>query len=160
MQIKDGIVSGILRVFGKIKAKSIEADSITGPLTGNANTATKLATARTISLSGDATGSASFDGSANSTITVTVADSSHNHTAGNITGGTLGVARGGTGNASWTANRIIYPSASTTLTQMAFPTTAGSVLRQGTSGAPYWTTVAALSTEIMNYITNGDEVSY
>ena len=39
-------------------------------ITGNASTATKLATARTISLTGDATGSASFDGSANASIAV------------------------------------------------------------------------------------------
>lgn len=37
-------------------------------ITGNAGTATKLATARTISLTGDITGSASFDGSANISI--------------------------------------------------------------------------------------------
>lgn len=53
---------------------------------GNAATATKLATARTISLSGDVTGSASFDGSANATITATVADDSHNHTIANVDG--------------------------------------------------------------------------
>jgi cytoskeletal protein CcmA (bactofilin family) len=45
-------------------------------ITGNAATATKLATARTISLSGDVTGSASFDGSSNVTITATVAANS------------------------------------------------------------------------------------
>lgn len=56
-----------------------------------------MATARTISLSGDVSGSASFDGSANASITTTVADNSHNHNASNITAGTLGVARGGTG---------------------------------------------------------------
>lgn len=50
----------------------------------NATTATKLETARTISLSGDVTGSASFDGSANATITATVADDSHNHTIANV----------------------------------------------------------------------------
>ena len=44
-------------------------------VTGNAGTATKLATARTISLSTDATGSVSFDGSANATIAVTLANS-------------------------------------------------------------------------------------
>ena len=44
----------------------------TGNATGNATTATKLATARTITVAGDATGSASFDGSANATITVDV----------------------------------------------------------------------------------------
>lgn len=44
-------------------------------VSGNAGTATKLATARTISLTGDATGSASFDGSANKSIAVTLASS-------------------------------------------------------------------------------------
>ena len=42
--------------------------------TGTAASATKLATARTISLGGDATGSTTFDGSANKTITVAIAD--------------------------------------------------------------------------------------
>lgn len=41
-------------------------------ISGNAGTATKLATARTISLTGDATGSATFDGSANASMAVTV----------------------------------------------------------------------------------------
>ena len=44
-------------------------------VSGNAGTATKLQTARTISLSGDATGSTSFDGSANKSIAVTLANS-------------------------------------------------------------------------------------
>lgn len=48
-------------------------------VSGNAGTATKLATARTISLTGDVTGSASFDGSANASITATVANDSHQH---------------------------------------------------------------------------------
>lgn len=42
---------------------------------GNAASATKLHTARTISLSADATGSTSFDGSANADIAVTLANS-------------------------------------------------------------------------------------
>lgn len=41
-------------------------------ISGNAGTATKLATARTITLGGDLSGSASFDGSANITITGSV----------------------------------------------------------------------------------------
>ena len=52
---------------------------------GAANSAAKLSTARTISLTGDVTGSASFDGSANTCITATIADNSHNHTVSNIT---------------------------------------------------------------------------
>lgn len=43
----------------------------TGAVVGNADTATKLATARTITLAGDVTGSATFDGSANISITTT-----------------------------------------------------------------------------------------
>ncbi len=48
--------------------------------------ATKLTTARTIGLSGDVSGSVSFDGSANATITATIADDSHNHIIGNVDG--------------------------------------------------------------------------
>lgn len=48
-------------------------------VTGNAATATVLQTARTISLTGGVTGSVSFNGSANVSITATVADDSHKH---------------------------------------------------------------------------------
>ena len=46
--------------------------TIQGDISGNAGTATKLATSRTISISGDADGSASFDGSANADIAITL----------------------------------------------------------------------------------------
>lgn len=49
------------------------SNTISGSVSGNAGTATKLATARDIALSGDVTGSASFDGSANATISSTLA---------------------------------------------------------------------------------------
>jgi hypothetical protein len=49
------------------------SNAIVGSVSGNAGTATVLATARDISLSGDATGTASFDGSANATISTTLA---------------------------------------------------------------------------------------
>ena len=49
-------------------------------VSGNAGSATKLKNARTITLSGDVTGSVSFDGNQNVTMTTTVADNSHNHT--------------------------------------------------------------------------------
>lgn len=51
---------------------------------GVATSAVKLATARTIGLSGDVSGSASFDGSGNVTISATVVDDSHNHVIANI----------------------------------------------------------------------------
>ena len=60
--------------------------NLTGAVTGNASTASTLQTARTIELGGDVTGSASFNGGSNITITATVADDSHNHTISNVDG--------------------------------------------------------------------------
>ena len=60
--------------------------NVTGTVSGNSGTATKLATARTITLAGDVTGSVSFDGSANVNITTTVGDDSHNHSMAYIAG--------------------------------------------------------------------------
>lgn len=65
---------------------NFSAGTITAALAGNAATATKLVTARTISLTGDVTGSVSFDGSANASITATVVDDSHNHIIANVDG--------------------------------------------------------------------------
>ncbi len=50
----------------------------------NVLSATKWTTARTLSLTGDVTGSTSIDGSGNASITATVADDSHNHIISNI----------------------------------------------------------------------------
>lgn len=55
---------------------SVTAPTFIGSLTGNASTATTLQTARTISLSGDVTGSVSFNGSANADIVATIAANS------------------------------------------------------------------------------------
>lgn len=52
---------------------------------------------------------------------------------------TVPVSKGGTGKTSWTSSRMIYALSSSSLTQLAFPSVAGSILRQGRSGAPYWT---------------------
>ena len=49
------------------------SNTIVGSVSGNAGTATELATARDISVSGDATGTTSFDGSANADIGLTLA---------------------------------------------------------------------------------------
>ncbi len=55
--------------------------TILGSISGNAGTATKLVTARTLSLTGDATGSVTFDGSANAPIPVTLASVKRTNTA-------------------------------------------------------------------------------
>lgn len=51
------------------------SSTITGSISGNAGTATALATSRDLSVSGDATGTASFNGSANADIALTLANS-------------------------------------------------------------------------------------
>ena len=61
---------------------------------GAATSATKLATARTISIGGGASGTASFNGSADAKISLGSIN------AASITSGTLAVARGGTGQTS------------------------------------------------------------
>jgi hypothetical protein len=75
--------------------------------TANAVSASKLLTARTISLGGDATGSASFDGSANATITATVSQATKLRTARTISLGgdaTGSASFDGSANATITAN--------------------------------------------------------
>ena len=53
-------------------SSSVQFAAVTAPLIGNASTATTLQTARTISISGDVSGSVSFNGSSNVDITATV----------------------------------------------------------------------------------------
>jgi hypothetical protein len=74
-----------------VKNSSTNGDaSWTSNINGNAGTATKLQTARTINLTGDISGSAKFDGSSNININTTVADNSHNHNNYlPLTGGTM-----------------------------------------------------------------------
>jgi phage-related tail fiber protein len=64
---------------------NFSANIITASLTGNASTASKLSSSKTIELSGDVTGSVSFDGSSNINIVSTVVNNSHNHLFSNIT---------------------------------------------------------------------------
>lgn len=77
--------------------------TVAADISGNAATATKLATSRTIELTGDVTGSASFDGSANASITATIAANSvelGTDTTGNYVAsvsGSDGVSVSGTG---------------------------------------------------------------
>ena len=92
------------QTIGGIKTFS---STISGSISGNAATATKLATARTISLTGDVAGSASIDGSTNVTITTTVqpnsvalgTDTTGNYVAG-VTAGT-GITVSGTAGEGW-----------------------------------------------------------
>jgi hypothetical protein len=107
---------------------------VVGNLIGTASNATVLQTARTIAISGNATGTAtSFDGSGNISIPVTAIN------ADGITSGTLGVARGGTGASTLTDNNVIIGNG-TSAVKFVAPGTDGNVL---TSNGTAWTSVAA-----------------
>jgi len=61
------------------KFSDIHGTTIHGELDGNAATATALETARNITLSGDVTGTVSFDGTGDAGITAAVVNDSHTH---------------------------------------------------------------------------------
>lgn len=139
-----------------------------GGSSGSADSALKLFTARNISTTGDATWSVSFDGSADSTSALTLSNSGV--TAGSyakvtvdakgrviagttmvaadvpsldtskLTTGTLGVARGGTGLASFTQWGVPYASTTTAMAYTAAGT-AGQVLKSNGAAAPTWVTL-------------------
>lgn len=69
-----------------LKWKNIYGGTFVGSLNGNAATATKLATARTISLTGSVTGSGTFDGSGNLSIATTT-NHTHNYAGSDSAGG-------------------------------------------------------------------------
>ena len=126
---------------------------------GNAATATKLQTARTVRTNLASTSTASFDGSANITPGVTgtlgIANGGTgltsspsmltdlgSTTAANVlqasprpgVTGTLGVANGGTGTSSWTSYRPIYASGATTLTYASSIYMSDALIRPTSSG--------------------------
>lgn len=77
------------------KFKNAYIDTVYGSLSGNASTASKLATSRTISLTGSVTGSGSFDGSGNLSIS-TSTNHSHNYAGSSSAGGNANWANGAT----------------------------------------------------------------
>lgn len=84
------------KVVARDASSNFAANTITASLVGNASSATTLQTARTITLSGDVTGSVSFNGSADVTITTTVQPNSvalGTDTTGNYVA-TIGVTTG------------------------------------------------------------------
>ena len=95
---------------------------------GNAATATALETARTIQLSGDVTGSVTFDGTADVSITAAVQDDSHAHIISNVDGlqtaldgkvpttRTITAGNGLTGGGDLTANRTFNVGAGSGIT--------------------------------------------
>lgn len=92
----DNTADSVKRVSYAATAGSAAANGGTSAAcSGNAATATKLQTARKIN-------GVAFDGTKD--VTVTAAPTAHNHGAGDLTSGTLPVARGGTGNTTGNAS--------------------------------------------------------
>ena len=69
---------------------------------------------------------------------VGAAASSHNHSAANITSGTMGVQRGGTGKSAWNARRLVYASSSSELAQISDPPMDECVLWGHVGQVPLW----------------------
>jgi hypothetical protein len=97
-----------------VTSGSVTASSFSGSGSGLTDIdADKLTTARSISLAGDVTGSTSFDGSGNVSITATVADDSHNHTIANVDG--LQTALNNKADTTHNHNGVYEPADSTIL---------------------------------------------
>jgi len=102
----------------------IQATNFRGDLIGNASTANAWATGRTITLGGDLTGSVSIDGSANVTLTATVAansvalgtDTTGNYVAGNTAGSYILVT--GTAGEGWSPTIAVDATSANTASKV------------------------------------------
>lgn len=130
---KDAIGSTYLPISGGTVTGNL---TVNGTLTATASKANQLT--HTLSINGK-----SWNGSADLTV------------------GTMGVAYGGTGKSSWTANGIIYASASGTLSQLSLGT-AGYILQSGGTSAPSWVNPSTLNVASATKATqdgNGNTIS-
>ncbi|ERV76683.1 hypothetical protein Q058_03563 [Pseudomonas aeruginosa BL04] len=144
------------------------ASQLPASITGNAATATKLAVPRMLSFTGDATGSASFDGSANAAVALALANSGVTAgtyakvtvnvkglvtggaqltaadipalDAGKVVSGVLPIARGGTGNAIGQAATAVKLASPRTLAIVGDAT--GSAAFDGSANASITVTLA------------------
>lgn len=130
---KDAVGSTYLPISGGTVTGNL---TVNGTLTATASKANQLT--HTLSINGK-----SWNGSADLTV------------------GTMGVAYGGTGKSSWTANGIIYASASGTLSQLSLGTP-GCILQSGGTSAPSWVNPSTLKVASATKATqdgNGNTIS-
>ena len=110
---------------------SVQFAAVTAPVIGNADTASTLQTARAINLAGDLSGSASFDGSSDITITATVepdsialgTDTTGNYVADIVagTGVTVSGTPGENSSASISIGQAVDTSSSVTFAAVTAP---------------------------------------
>ncbi|HBO8678175.1 phage tail protein [Pseudomonas aeruginosa] len=153
------------------------ASQLPASITGNAATATKLAVPRMLSFTGDATGGASFDGSANAAVALTLANSGVTAgtyakvtvngkglvtggaqltaadipalDAGKVVSGVLPIARGGTGNAIGQAATAVKLASPRTLAIAGDAT--GSAAFDGSANASISVTLANTGVAVGTY---------
>lgn len=101
---KMAFVTTLPTIHHTVENTHVGYNSVASSCLGNSATASKLATARTITLAGDLTGSVSFDGSENVTLTAAVTDDSHLHDGRylKLAGGTMtGMISSKSGGSTW-----------------------------------------------------------
>ncbi|EPB6913821.1 phage tail protein [Pseudomonas aeruginosa] len=153
------------------------ASQLPASITGNAATATKLAVPRMLSFTGDATGGASFDGSANAAVALALANSGVTAgtyakvtvngkglvtggaqltaadipalDAGKVVSGVLPIARGGTGNAIGQAATAVKLASPRTLAIAGDAT--GSAAFDGSANASISVTLANTGVAVGTY---------
>ena len=114
------------------KWANVYATTFNGALSGNASTATSLASAQKVYVAlGTASTTTTIQGGSSTAQTIGV-------------DGTLGVGNGGTGKASWTQYGIVYASATNTLAQLGVGTS-GQILKSNGSAAPSWVNQSDIS---------------
>jgi hypothetical protein len=142
---------------GDTMTGALTATGFSGPLTGNASTATTLATGRTISLTGDVTGtSAAFNGSGNVSIAATIAansvalgtDTTGNYVAaGSVSGvGLSGSSASEGGTFTVTSNATNLNTVSTIVARNASGNFSAGTITAALSGNATTATTAATTT--------------
>ena len=112
------------KVVARDASGNFSAGTITAALSGNASTATKWATARTITLGGDLTGNVSIDGSGDVTLTATVAansvalgtDTTGNYVA-DVTAGNY-ITKSGTAGEGWSPTIAVDATSANTASKV------------------------------------------
>ena len=138
------------RIVKRSAAGNFSAGTITATLNGNAVTAGKLLTARSIAVGGDCSGSVSFDGSGNVTIPVVISNDSHTHISGNITDATT----------SNTGNRLVKRDASGNFSAGTITATLAGNASSATTAAACTGNAATATTATNANAVDGQSFSY
>lgn len=127
-----------ISTYGTIAGTNFDFVPYAASTTANAisaESASRLASNRTFSITGGATAAAvNFDGTGNVALNVTALDMDA------ASAGTLAVGRGGTGKTTWTQYAIVYATAANALGQLGVGTTGQVLISGGSSAAPHWVT--------------------